>query len=122
MTEFTSAREAKEYIIQKILLQARNDKIPLSEIERKMLYFSENNWALPDMMDVSKEFDRHYSQDEFETKIGKLVATLKPSFNRDDENRWDEAVAILRQEDHYLLVLLDAPAEDVPRKDHPVTA
>ena len=62
---FSSAREAKEYLIQRIVLQAQRDGISLSEIESKMLYFSESYWTLPEMPEISQEFDRDYNQGEF---------------------------------------------------------
>jgi hypothetical protein len=103
-------REAKEYLVRQILLQAQRDGISLSEIERKMLYFSENYWTLPDMATINQEFDRHYNQDEFEAKIGELVHHIKQELGNDlsRERQWDEAVRVLSQEDHYLLVLLNA--------------
>jgi hypothetical protein len=49
---FHSAREAKEFLISRIVEEARRENIPLSEVERKMLYFSETDWTLPDIMQV----------------------------------------------------------------------
>lgn len=42
MMAFHNAREAKEFLISKIVAEAQLEGIPLSEIERKMLYFSES--------------------------------------------------------------------------------
>lgn len=73
-----------------------------------MLYFSETDWTLPNMMAISQEFDQTYNQDEYERKIGQLIRRIydQPDNNRDDD-RWKEAVQRLRDEDHYLLVLID---------------
>jgi hypothetical protein len=108
MQRFATAREAKEYLIRRILAQADRDDIPLSEVERNMLYFSETDWTLPNMMAISQEFDQTYNQDEYERKIGQLIRRIydQPDNNRDDD-RWKEAVQSLRDEDHYLLVLID---------------
>jgi len=57
---FHSVQEAKEFIAAKIAAQAQRDATPLSDIERKMLLFSEVGWAPPDIMEVSDEFDRQY--------------------------------------------------------------
>jgi hypothetical protein len=51
---FHSAREAKEFLISRIVEEARRENIPLSEVERKMLYFSETDWTLPDIMQVNE--------------------------------------------------------------------
>ncbi len=37
---FSSSRAAKEYLIERIVAQAKQDGIELDEIERKMLYFT----------------------------------------------------------------------------------
>jgi hypothetical protein len=79
MREFHSGREAKEFLISKIVAEAHSENIPLSEIERKMLYFTESGWTLPNIERVSEDFDREYDQDEYEQKIAKLVAETNRS-------------------------------------------
>jgi len=106
MRKFDTAREAKEYLIGRILAQAEKDGVPLSDVERKMLYFSETGWTLPDMMAVSREFDQSYDQDQYETTIGELLWRVEDQPDGDREG-WDEAVRRLRDEDHYLSVLID---------------
>jgi hypothetical protein len=105
---FPTFRDAKEYLIRRILVQADRDGVSLSDVERKMLYFSETGWTLPDMMFVSRVFDQNYDQNEYETKIGQIVRRIhhQPDGNRDDDH-WDEAVQRRRDEDHYLTVLID---------------
>ena len=61
---FHSGREAKEYLISEIVEGAQRENIPLSEVERKLLYFTESGWTLPDIMKVNEDFDREYDQDE----------------------------------------------------------
>lgn len=105
-----TTREAKEFLIRQIVAQAARDGVPLSDVERKMLYFSETAWTLPGMIEVSAEFDRDYDQDDYEKKIGTIVHNLelelksKPAATEE----WDAAVQLLRSEDHYLLVLIGA--------------
>lgn len=114
MKRFDSAREAKEYLIGLIVAQADGDGVALSDVERKMLYFSETAWTLPDMMAVSREFDETYDQDAYEDKIGGIVGRIfdERDGGRADED-WDRAVALLAREDHYLLVLI-AVADRAP--------
>jgi hypothetical protein len=38
---FLECAEAKEFLISRIVTEAQRENVPLSEIERKMLYFSE---------------------------------------------------------------------------------
>jgi hypothetical protein len=104
---FRSIRAAKEYLAGRIAAEAEREGTPLSEIERKMLYFSETSWTLPDMMAVNEEFDRDDNQEEYEHKIGALIRRL---FDQDDfeleRQTWDNATEKLVEEDDYLLVLM----------------
>jgi hypothetical protein len=119
MMRFHTVREAKEYLIGQILAQADRDGVSLSDIERKMLYFSETGWTLPNMMAVSEEFDQNCDQDEYEKKIGQVIRRVSDQ-PESDHDSWDEAVNRLRAEDHYLLVLNDSavasPIRQRPRK------
>ena len=71
--EFGTIREAKDYLGGRIAIVAERDGIPLSELARKMLYFSETDWTLPDISNVSEEFDRDYNESEYVRKIAALV-------------------------------------------------
>jgi hypothetical protein len=86
-----------------------------------MLYFSETAWTLPEIAEVNDAFDRDYSQKEYEQKIAGLIRKIQASSrtrNKDELDTWTEAVRILRREDHYLLVMLDAAgAPSRPRGD-----
>jgi len=106
---FHSAREAKEFLISKIVEEAIREGTVLSEIERKMLYFSETDWTLPDISAVSDEFDRGYDQGEFESKI---VGLVRHAYNNilqdygDEYDKWWSAVRVLDRQDHYVLVII----------------
>jgi len=115
MQQFATVREAKEYLIARIVAQAGHDGIPLSEVERKMLYFSETGWTLPDMMQVNAEFDQNYEQDEFEAKIADVVKSIH--MRNEDLATWNGAVRRLCDEDHYLLALIDGAR--TPRSKRP---
>jgi hypothetical protein len=106
---FATSREAKEFLVDRILSQANRDGIALSEVEKKMLYFSETAWTLPDIANASAEFDRDYNQDEYEAKIAKLVRSIRreQAQYEVDEDHWEDAVSLLRKEDHYLLAIID---------------
>jgi hypothetical protein len=108
MPTFSSGREAKEYIIA-LVDEADRDGTPLSETERKMMYFSETAWTLPDMWEVSEVFERDYDQPTYEAKIGGLARKAwGHAIDAEEDEPWKDAVSVLRGEDHYLLVLLDA--------------
>ena len=56
MNRFARPREAKEFLVARIVAEANKEGVPLSEVERKMLYFSETDWTLPDIDEVSEAF------------------------------------------------------------------
>jgi hypothetical protein len=112
MTGFTEVRKAKEFLIGRILLEAQLEGVPVSELERKMMYFSESGWTLPDMEAVNETFSDEYDMMEYEQKIGSLVRHYLGRVRKADREQfkaWQEAVEVLKEEDHYLLVLIQAP-------------
>jgi hypothetical protein len=111
MPGFQTERKAKEYLAGRIVAEAEREGSPLTDVERKMLYFTESGWTLPDMVKVSEEFDRDYDQEEYERKIGQIVRKIQAhdaAENGPLEAAWDDAVQKLCEGDHYLLVLIDA--------------
>lgn len=109
MDRFLSAREAKEFLVSTIIGEAQRENMPLSDLERKMLYFSENYSSLPNMMDISDEFDRTYDLGEYENKIARLIKNAGKRIrkeNREEYKRWWDAVRIVNKEDHYILVMV----------------
>jgi hypothetical protein len=109
---FASSREAKEFLVSRIVEEASRRRVRLSELERKMLYFSEAYPTLPDMMEVSEKFEAEHDSEKYEAKIRELS---RNAFQRDrmesPENvpLWREAIKVLNKEDHYILVMLDVP-------------
>lgn len=117
--QFHSARDAKEFLVSRIVEEANREDVSLSEVERKMLYFSETDWTLPDIMQVNEQFDREYDQDDYEKKIKKLIigaAKHDRKESSDQYDSWLEAIRVLEKEDHYILVMIQA-ADLRPRGD-----
>lgn len=116
-SRFGSAREAKEFLVSKIAEEAQREGVPLSEVERKMLYFSETDWTLPDMASVSEAFDREYDHDEYEKKIAQLVRHVRARTRKENPQEledWKDAIDVLGKEDHYILVMLGEGGVSVP--------
>ena len=113
------SHEAKAYLIDQILIEADREKIHLSEVERKMLEFSEAESTPPNFEELNTEFEREYDSDEYEAKIAGLirnrVAGLR-AIHSPDADRWDDAVATLAEEDHYLLVMIRMAESRFPRR------
>ncbi len=104
-----NAREAKEFLISRIVAEAQRENAPLSETERKMLYFTESGWTLPDIMQVNEQFDREYDQGQYERKVAKIIAKAYRRIlheSRDEYDKWWGAVRCLGREDHYISVLI----------------
>jgi hypothetical protein len=120
---FKSVREAKDYLAGRITAQAGREGAPLTEVERKMLYFSETDWTLPDMLEINAEFERDYDDVEYESKIARLIRKIEAS-DADDEQEmrnWDQAVEKLSEGDNYLSIMLDpsfAPEGEIVRLPH----
>jgi hypothetical protein len=109
MQSFHSGREAKEFLISELVAESQRENVPLSEVERKMLYFTESGWTLPDIMEVSEDFDREYDQAKYEQKIAKLVTKADGRIRKssgDDYDRWRAAIRFLQREDHYISVMI----------------
>jgi hypothetical protein len=107
---FATTREAKEFLVGKITDQARRAGISLSDVERKMLHFSETDRMAPDVSDANTTFDRDYDQARYEKKIVKIVRQLRARERREtvgDRDFWNEAVQKLREGDHYLMVMIE---------------
>jgi hypothetical protein len=107
---FGSTREALEYLVGRIVAEAQREGVALSEVERQMLYFSETGWTLPNILEVNKEFERLYDDNEYEAKIGALIQSFLRRAQAEDEEvceLWTKAVEKLREGDYYLLVMID---------------
>jgi hypothetical protein len=106
---FSSAQEAKDFLVSSIVAKAQRENVPLPEIERTMLYFSETAWTLPDIMEVNDEFDREYDQAEYEKRIAHLIrnaANRARKENPEEFATWLSAVR-LQKENHYITVTVD---------------
>ncbi len=100
---------AKQFLISKVIEEAEFEHLSLTEVERKMLYFTEVHPTLPDIYEVNAEFERDYDSDKYEAKI---VGLLKNARNRDHaqsptlNQEWQDAIEALKEEDHYILVMV----------------
>src|ERR1700733_735739 len=114
---------AKEFVISEVIKQAVVADTPLSELERKMLYFTEGPGAPPDIYDTASQFEDQYDTPAYEKKISTLIRDARKRAKEespDSEGRWKEALADLSKEDHYILVMVGdrIGAGAVPRPPH----
>lgn len=104
-----TTKECKDFLVQQTSEQAALENVPLSEIEKRMMYFVENDpSSCADPLQLNDEFEAEYDSGEYEAKIGRLFhhcyKRLKTE-NPEKARNWDEAIQTLRDGDHYLLVL-----------------
>jgi hypothetical protein len=103
------AQEAKEYLIAQIVREAQLENVALSDVERKMLYFTECVETIPDIWEVSAKFDEECNTAEYEAKIAALSENTQKRVGEESPEgaeRWLNAVRDLSKEDHYLLVMV----------------
>jgi hypothetical protein len=100
---------AKQFLIARILEEADLEHVRLSDVEKKMLHFTEVHPSISDIQEVNAEFERDYDSDEYEAKV---VSLLRRARDRDNssssspEQEWNDAIDALKQEDHYILVMV----------------
>jgi hypothetical protein len=101
---------AKQFLISKVIQQAESDDVPLSEIERKMLHFTETNPPFPDIYEINARFERDYNAGKYEDKIAQLLTNARDKDGLNSpgsEHQWQDAIDALKKEDHYILVMVD---------------
>lgn len=113
-------REAKTFLASRIAEEADCEGIPLTEIERKMLYFSRSGWTLPEMDAVNAEFEREWDRAVYEKRIARLIRRLRSRIRaagREELETWKRSIEDLRDGDHYVYALIAAaqPKGEVTR-------
>jgi len=99
-----------DFLASRIAEEAACEGAPFSEVERKMLYFTEAEYLLPDMEEVEARFDAEYDQSEYEEKVSRLMASLYRRLrkeSRHDLKSWNEAIKFLERQNHYVLVMVE---------------
>ncbi|OLB38089.1 MAG: hypothetical protein AUI12_02620 [Acidobacteria bacterium 13_2_20CM_2_57_6] len=105
-------REAKDFLVAQTAEQAALDGVPLTDLEKRMMYFTEGPEAIEDPSTLNEEFEAQYDIAQFEKKISRLMGHAYKrikSQNPEIVRRWDAAIRALRRGDHYILVLWGHP-------------
>ncbi len=114
-------REAKDFLVAQTAEQAGLEGVPLSDLEKRMMHFTEGKSATEDPISLNDEFEAQYDTTEYEAKISDLLHHAYKRLRKENDvarRNWDEAIRCLRRGDHYLLVMWDStlPGER-PRGD-----
>jgi len=109
MISFLNGAAAKDYFISQIVQEASRQGVPLAEIEREMLYFTETAPdAKPEFVEKAAEFDSQYNQEEYEEKISGLLRGAWEHSDAEVRENLRAAYEVLQKEDHYILVMIQA--------------
>jgi hypothetical protein len=112
-----NTKQAKDFLSQQAAEQATLDNTPLSDIEKRMMYFTESDpKSCDDPLALNGEFEAQCDTAEYEAKMSRLLQDAYQRLKSEDPARkdtWDQAIHELRKGDHYLLVFWDTklPAE-----------
>src|SRR5258708_12488599 len=105
-------REAKDFLVAQTAEQAALEGVPLSDLERRMMYFTESGYVPEDPIKLNEEFEAEYDSDEYEAKISRLLHHAYGRLRKENDavrKNWDLAIKCLRRSDHYLLAMWDLP-------------
>jgi hypothetical protein len=114
-------REAKDFLVQQTAEQAQLENVPFSDLEKRMMYFTESGYVPEDPIKLYEEFDAQHNTVEYEAKIWRLLHHSYHRLRKENHTarkNWDLAIKCLRRGDHYLLVMWDsAPPGERPPGD-----
>jgi hypothetical protein len=106
---FADSMQAKGFLVSRIVEEAHRQNQPLSDLEEKMLYFSETCPTLSNTMEIAERFEEEIDSGKYEDRICRLA---KSAYRHDSQESpentrlWKEAIRVLKEEDHYILVML----------------
>jgi hypothetical protein len=81
--------------------------VPLSSLEKRMMYFTETGECPVDPIACNDAFEAEYDATTYEKKIARLMAQAYRRIKRANPEKlrlWNNAFRILREGDHYLLL------------------
>jgi hypothetical protein len=101
-------RAAKDFLVEQTAEQAALEGVSLSDLEKRMMYFTESGYVPEDPIKLNDEFEAEYDSDEYEAKISRLLHHAYQRLRKEKDaarRKWDLAIKCLRRGDHYLLVM-----------------
>ena len=109
-----NTKQAKNFLVEQAVEQAALEGVPLADVEKRMMYFTESDPAsCSNPIELNDEFEAQYETKEYETKVSRLLHHASTRLKEEPERarNWDQAVRALRKGDHYLLVMVDQSSE-----------
>ena len=81
-------KQAKDFLTLQTAEQAARENIPLSDIEKKMMYFTESNGTSCDNpVELNDEFEAQYETAVYEAKISRLLHHAYNRLKAEDPDR-----------------------------------
>jgi hypothetical protein len=100
--------EAKDFLVQQAAEQAALENVALSDLEKRMMYFTENGEMRENAIELNDAFEAQHNTEEYEAKISSLLHHAYKRLKKHDPPKskmWNDAIRALRKGDHYILVL-----------------
>jgi hypothetical protein len=120
---YMNTKEAKDFLADQAAQQAALDHIPISDLEKRMMYFTESDPAsCGDPVRLNEEFEEKYDTAEYEAKMSRLLDHSSKRLKAESPGgklQWDEAISTLEKGDHYVLLLCGRHSPISARKDGP---
>lgn len=109
--------EAKDFLVQQTAEQAALENVPLSDVEKRTMCFTEVDECPEDPIALNEAFEAKHDSDEYEAKVSKLMHHAYQRIRKENAealHRWREAMNTLSKGDHYMLVLCKDGAPALP--------
>jgi hypothetical protein len=110
-----NSKQAKYFLVEQTVEQASLEGVPLTDVEKKMMYFTESDPSSCDNpIELNDEFEAQCETKEYEAKISRLLHHAYKRLKEVHPERvrnWDQAIPTLRKGDHYLLVMVDQSSD-----------
>jgi hypothetical protein len=81
--------------------------VPFSDLEKRMMYFTETGECPEDPIALNDAFEAEYDTTAYEKKISGLMARAHRRIKRENSEKlrlWNDAFGVLGKDDHYLLL------------------
>lgn len=111
--------EAKDFLVQQAAEQAALENVPLSDLEKRMMYFTETGEMRENAIQLNDAFEAEYDTEQYEAKISELMHHAHARIRKENPEateQWKEAIKQLYKGDHYLLVLCKGGSGEQPQR------
>src|SRR5689334_22008723 len=111
--------EAKDFLVQQTAEQAALENVPLSDLEKRMMYFTETGEMRENAIKLNDAFEAENDTEQYETKIAELMHHAYVRISKENPEaarQWKEAIKQLSKGDHYLLVLHKEGSGEQPQR------